>query len=310
MSRTTKTLILTSSRDMTTDLLMPHLTARAETFRFNIDLWRDYRWSITADGYELSDPTRRTCREEEVGAVYERKVVFNPVAIDTPAYGNEETWLRAEVMEIWSGIKDLAYGSGKLALIHPSPAGAWHKMRQMRAAARYFPVLPWQMLHGAPCSLPGTAVAKSNSGKPMGAGRNFFVCRVQSGQLDVSYPWFLQQAGDEASHEVTVAYVAGKLFASELDRRAIRHADSRAAMQEDPFLWCPCTLSADEEGRIRALMGETGFSFARLDFLRMPDGLSFLELNPNGQFAWLDLRNERGLMTAIADEIMRVHNAR
>lgn len=68
------------------------------------------------------------------------------------------------------------------------------------------------------------------SGKPMDAGRNFFVCRVQPEQLDVSYPCFLQQAGDEAHHEVTVAYVAGKLFASDLDRRAIRHTDSRAAM--------------------------------------------------------------------------------
>lgn len=309
MPHTTKTLILTSSRDITTDILMPHLTARAEVFRFNIDLWRDYRWSITADGYELSDPTGRTCREEEVGAVYERKVVFNPIEIDTPACGNEESWLRAEVMEIWAGIKDLAYGSGKLALIHPSPTGVWHKMRQMRVAARYFPVLPWQMLHGTACELTGVAVAKSNSGKPMGEGRNFFVSRVQPERLDVSYPWFLQQAGEGAHHEVTVAYVAGKLFASELDRRAIRHTDSRAAMWEDPFLWHPCSLSPEEEERIRALMRETGFSFARLDFLRMPDGLSFLELNPNGQFAWLDLRNERGLMTAIADEVMRVHDA-
>lgn len=132
--------------------------------------------------------------------------------------------------------------------------------------------------------LPEAAVVKSNSGKPMGTERNFFVCRVQPGQLDVSYPWFLQQAGDEAHHEVTVAYVAGKLFASELDRRAIRHTVSRDSMLEDPFLWSPCSLSPEEEESIRALMQETGFSFARLDFLRMPDGLSFLELNPNGQF--------------------------
>lgn len=200
-------------------------------------------------------------------------------------------------MEIWSGIKDLAYGSVKLALIHPSPTGMWHKMRQMRAAARYFPALPWQMLHGVPCMLPEAAVAKNNSGKPMGEGRNFFVSRVQPERLDVSYPWFLQQAGDAACHEVTAAYMAGKPFASELDRRAIRHTDSRAAMWE-------------EEESIRALMRETGFSFARLDFLSMPEGLSFLELNPNGQFAWLDLHDERGLMTAITDEIMRVHDAR
>jgi hypothetical protein len=65
-------LILSNRRDATTDLLMPHLEAHAEVFRFNIDLWRDYSWSISATGYELSDPTGRTCREREVGAVYDR----------------------------------------------------------------------------------------------------------------------------------------------------------------------------------------------------------------------------------------------
>lgn len=75
-----------------------------------------------------------------------------------------------------------------------------------------------------------------------------------------------------------------------------------------PSCGTPCTLSPDKEERIRTLRGETGFSFARLDFLHTPDGLSFLELNPNGQFASLVLRNECGLMTAIADEIMRIHS--
>ena len=50
-------------------------------------------------------------------------------------------------------------------------------------------------------------------------------------------------------------------------------------------------------------------TFSRLDFLRDADGtLHFLEFNPNGQYAWLDLHNERGMFTAIAEEILQVHN--
>lgn len=120
-------LLLTNSRDVTTDILMPYLTSRAEVFRFNIDLWRDYTWSIQADGYTLSDPVGRVCREKEVGAVYERKVMFWPPKIDTPAGGSQEAWLREEVFRIWAALKDLAMGSGKLALIHPSPSGNWYK---------------------------------------------------------------------------------------------------------------------------------------------------------------------------------------
>ena len=303
-------LLLTNSLDATTDILIPHLTKRAEVFRFNIDLWRDYRWNITADGYEISDPTGRTCRESEVGAVYERKVMFNPVEIDVPAIGSTESWLREEVFAIWAGIKDLAMGSGKLAVIHPSPTGNWHKMRQMRVASKYFPVLPWQMLHGVPPTLGGRIVCKTNTGARTGTGSLFRVSRVPPQQLDVSWPWFLQVAGeqdDAPADEVTVAYIAGKLFASTMRRSGLSQLDSRHTSTNGEAEWIPCDLSEDECAAIRALMAETGFTFSRFDFLRIGGVLHFLEFNVNGQFGWIDLQNRRGMMTAIADEIMRIH---
>lgn len=300
-------LLLTNSNDVTTDILMPYLTARAEVFRFNIDLWREYTWSIGPDGYTLTDPTGRTCCEREVGAVYERKVMFNPPTIDTPAGGSPEAWLRDEVFRIWAGIKDLAFGSGKLALIHPSPTGNWYKMRQMRAAKKYFPVLAWEMLHGAPTRLKGSCVAKTNGGQPLGQNRQFVVNHVEPATLDTSYPWFLQRAG-EAEEEVTVAYIAGRTYASSLSRAELTEADSRPFTFQHGEAWQPCTLSPDEHCAVCALMRETGLSFARLDFLRIRGKLHFLELNPNGQFGWIDLRDERGMLTAIADEIMRVHD--
>lgn len=299
-------LLLTNSHDITTDILMPYLTARAEVFRFNIDLWRDYTWSIQADGYTLSDPVGRVCRESEVGAVYERKVMFDPPAIDTPAGGCPEAWLREEVFRIWAGLKDLAMGSGKLALIHPSPSGNWYKMRQMRMAAKYFPVLPWEMLHGVTPQPRGAVVAKTNGGQPMGDGRIFNVCAVNSTAVDTSFPWFLQQAG-EAEEEVTVAYIEGRCFASAYSRKGMRGMDSRPLCTTGEIQWHPCELSPDEEQRLVAMMRETGLSFARLDFLRIQCQLHFLEFNPNGQFAWIDIKDERGMLTCVADAIMRVH---
>lgn len=300
-------LLLTNSNDVTTDILMPYLTARAEVFRFNIDLWREYTWSIGPDCYTLTDPTGRTCCEREVGAVYERKVMFNPPTIDTPAGGSPDAWLRDEVFRIWSGIKDLAFGSGKLALIHPSPTGNWYKMRQMRAAKKYFPVLPWEMLCGKPTRLKGSCVAKTNGGQPLGQNRLFVVKQVEPATLDTTYPWFLQRAG-EAEEEVTVAYIAGRCFASSLSRAELTDADSRPYTFQHGEAWQPCKLTPDEHCAVCGLMRETGLSFARLDFLRIRGKLHFLELNPNGQFGWIDLRDERGMLTAIADEIMRVHD--
>ena len=301
-------LLLTNSGDVTTDILMPHLTCRAEVFRLNIDLWKEYTWNIHADGYEISDPLGRVCREAQVGAVYERKVMFNPLTIDVPAGGCPDYWLRSEVLEIWSGIKDLAFGTGKLALIHPSPSGVWKKMRQMRLAAKYFPVPAWQMLHKVNPQIGDNLVCKCNSGQNIGKNRVFNVSKVMPTHIDLEFPWFLQQAVDAVS-DVTVAYINGRLFASEYSREGMKGVDCRKPTSEGKGEWKPCELTADEQECIRAMMAETGFTFSRLDFLRGRDGtLHFLEFNVNGQYAWIDILNKRGMLTAIADEVMRVHN--
>lgn len=301
-------LILTNSKDVTTDILMPHLTPHADVFRFNIDLWKEYSWSIDADGYELRDPAGRICRESEVGAVYDRKVMFDPVRIDVPAAGSAEAWLRNEVLLIWSGIKDLAVHKGKCALIHPSPKGTWYKMRQMRHASTYFNVPAWQMLHAAPVELAGAVVCKTNGVEPMGKGQILTVNRIDATRLDNSFPWFLQEEIISATHDVTVAYVNGKLFASEIPRGG--STDCRIAAFNNTASWSPCELKSHEQEAICCMMRETGLSFSRIDFLRGADGaLHFLEFNPNGQFVWMDIKNERGMLSCIADEIMKVHNA-
>ena len=54
---------------------------------------------------------------------------------------------------------------------------------------------------------------------------------------------------------------------------------------------------------IKGFMDETGYRFGRFDFIRKDGELWFLELNPNGQWAWLDEKNEHGLVSMVADAI-------
>ena len=68
----------------------------------------------------------------------------------------------------------------------------------------------------------------------------------------------------------------------------------------------------DDERAIRGFMDETGYRFGRFDFIRKDGELWFLELNPNGQWAWLDEKNEHGLVTLVANAIKaedRAHGA-
>ena len=72
---------------------------------------------------------------------------------------------------------------------------------------------------------------------------------------------------------------------------------------ENPTAWPQCELSPDDERAIKSFMGETGYRFGRFDFIRKDGELWFLELNPNGQWAWLDEKNEHGLVSMVVDAI-------
>ena len=74
-------------------------------------------------------------------------------------------------------------------------------------------------------------------------------------------------------------------------------------MSINSHAWPQCELSHEEECAIKGFMNETGYRFGRFDFIRKDGELWFLELNSNGQWAWLDENNEHGLVSMVADAI-------
>lgn len=299
-------LVLTHSKDVTTDVVLEKLLD-LEVFRFNIDLWKDYDWHVDQKTFLLRDPLGRTCTDEKTHAVYLRKLLFDPVLIDVPAGGSEEAWTRGEVEALWLGLRDLAMETQRLALVHPSPFGRWNKIRQMRVAAQYFRVPDWSAYHSKICPLPDPIVVKSFGQSNTGNGGILAVREVDFTQLSPDYPWFVQQSITLATHDVTVACVGKKLFAYQLSRESFEGQDCRfpSALQELP--WQRFELTTNEEESIRSFMQATGFTYGRIDFLRDSEGLWFLEVNPNGQFAWLDPESQDGLIEAVADEIRKVY---
>jgi hypothetical protein len=276
-------------------------------FRFNIDLWRDYRWSISQEGYLLQDPTGRSCCSAEVRAVYLRKLIFSPPLIDLPAAGSEDAWCREEVLQIWHGIHDLALEAGRLALVQPSPLGRWTKMRQMWVAQHFFRVPRWEMFHGVARHAFESTVVKTQGTQLPGGGGMVMVRTVDVQQLSPGFPWFVQQHVLSATYDVTVVYVNGKSFAFECSRDQFAGPDCRIPTGTGEAKWHRCRLTPAEDEAVQSFMRATGHSFGRLDFLRDNAGLWFLELNPNGQFAWLDLHGAEGLLKAVAAEIRAVY---
>lgn len=295
--------ICTCSQDTTTDLLLPFL-GNLPTFRFNIDKPEDYIWMFCRHGFEIKNMrSQSVINSQTLSSFYLRKPIYFE-GLDVPKEGSLADWCRKETDELFKDLYREYESRNQTALVH-SRNTQYGKLRQMRVADSYFKVANWYCFHGAlPTELRrGKWVAKSLTGTPIGKGKMFFTREVNPTQLDLAYPWFLQEEID-GEDEVTVVYVNGRLFAYRYPRSAITDSeDVRKANFDDPSKWEPCELTTSEQAAIRGFMAETGYQFGRFDFIRKDGELWFLELNPNGQWAWLDEDNKDGLISSIAEAI-------
>jgi hypothetical protein len=100
--------------------------------------------------------------------------------------------------------------------------------------------------------------------------------------------------------DVRVAVVGEALFAAEIDaRRSSSPDDFRGAEAECRF--SPCALPPEEAARLRALVRALGLSFATADYRRRDDGAwFFLEVNPAGQWLFVEERTGQPITAAVA----------
>lgn len=296
--------IFTCSQDATTDLLVRHL-ASTPVFRFDIDKRKDYSWDFSCQGFKMANlKTGESIDSDTLTSFYLRKPLYAE-PIDIPSQGCLENWCREETDELFKDFYRECEFRNLTTVIHSRNAH-YGKLRQMLVAEKHFKVARWHIFHGAlPAELTsGKWVAKALTGTAIGKGKMLFVKEVNPTKLDISYPWFFQKKID-GEDEVTVVYVNGKLFAYRYPRTAIETTDDvRLATHLDSSRWERCELSSAEQSAIRGFMAETGYRFGRFDFIRKDGELWFLELNPNGQWAWLDENNKDGLISAIAAEIV------
>lgn len=294
--------ISTCNQDTTTDIVMKELDAN-DVLRFNIDRPENFTWDFHRAGFRVTDKANgREITDKSLTSFYLRKPMYFDF-IDVPKYGCVENWRREETTELFNDFFRECQNRGRVALVR-SQNNKYGKLRQLLAAEKYFRVASWHFFHG---ELPGELtrgrwVVKSMTSTPIGEGKVFFVKEVNPRALDLDYPWFVQERID-GEEEVTVVYVDGKTYAANAPRDSFGGEDSRKSLMEKPISWPRCELSDEEERTIRGFMNETGYRFGRFDFIRKDGELWFLELNPNGQWAWLDQKNENGLVSMVANTI-------
>ena len=294
--------ISTCSQDTTTDIVIRELNAH-DVLRFNIDKPEDFVWDFHRAGFRIADKANgKAITDKSITSFYLRKPMYFDL-IDVPSFGCAENWRREETDELFNDFFRECQSRGLVALVR-SQNNKYGKLRQLLVAQKHFHVAPWHFFHGElPDELKhGRWVVKSMTSAMIGKDKMFLVKEVPPSALDLAWPWFVQER-IEGEEEVTVVYIDGKTYAANAPRDSFGGEDSRKSLMENPTAWPRCELSPDDERAIKGFMDETGYRFGRFDFIRKDGELWFLELNPNGQWAWLDEKNERGLVSMVADAI-------
>jgi glutathione synthase/RimK-type ligase-like ATP-grasp enzyme len=105
--------------------------------------------------------------------------------------------------------------------------------------------------------------------------------------------------------DVRVTVVGEALFAAEIDARGSSSPDDFRGV-EDECRFAPRELPPDEAARLQALTQELGLSFAAVDYRRRDDGAwFFLELNPAGQWGFVEDRTGQPITAALAALLAR-----
>jgi hypothetical protein len=284
-------LLLTNSLDGTADLLVGLCAERGQpVFRFNIDLWASCRFAWTPDGFAFSDPSGRVVTSQDVSACLWRRPSLREAAgwVGGDPEAREAT--EAELHALMREIAEWARGRGLLRLIEPNGPRRVGRLAQMRIAREFFRVPDWSVGWGVRWPQDQRMVKRLTT-EPLGAGRDrqIYVQSVDVATLSLDWPWLTQAIG-EGTRDATALYVAGRVFAFEMAQTraelGVEDWRTRVGAHADP--WREWATPAGFDGRVRALMRRLGLRYGRLDFLSGAGEPTFLEVNPNGQFGWLD----------------------
>jgi len=112
----------------------------------------------------------------------------------------------------------------------------------------------------------------------------------------------------EKAFELRCVVIGDQIFAAKMDTQADARSriDSRGGDPDHEIFELPHEVEAS----LHQVMDSFGLNFASLDMIVTPDGeFVFLELNPNGQWLWLEYELGLPLVATMADLLMSNHPA-
>lgn len=292
-------LIIGSSQDATADMIVDSLNGHS-LIRINNDRPHDLSITISRNRFTISDQFEREVNESTLRTVILRK----PTPVER-GDGGEELYARREYTKAIEGLLDWIerFKPGALPVSHRAMNRAT-KFVCASVAKAYFHVPDWIFTTMPQHGQLHRPVLKNLCGMPLeeagpgSDGKLVYVQDVKLEELADNWPWFVQERVD-ARYDLTVLYLGGKCHALRLDREKFEGLDWRKYIGTDmDDKWELVSLPQSLSEKISKFMHEMNLTFGRLDFLYSQDDfedLQFLEVNPHGQWAWMDLDKKRGI---------------
>jgi len=299
--------IYTNSFDLSADTLIQRLGNDA-VFRFNLDLWQDYALEIDYHRVLIANPAGRTVESANIAKFLWRKPLTNQQLYPDRSFPREQVFKEEELAYAMREVWNAMYHSGRAVLIDPLSDTIAGKLIQAQIAHRYFLIPEWRVVSGAQTGKNQSDshwVAKSLTSLRTGDRSVLFTTRVQTNELSPASPWFLQRFVP-AEYDVTVVAIRDALFAFALARGDF--SEGVIDWRRDLVLrreqkWVEHALPREVADGARHFMQDMGLHYGRLDFLLSGGTYYFLEVNPNGEWGWLDPSGDAGIVDALAREL-------
>ena len=284
-----KVLIITSSFDLTVDYIIDKYKEVTLFYRFNTDRFNDYEIIIGEQSGWIINSKFWRLRQEDVYSIYYRKPTLPKLEEYDPIYHN---MMYREMVTVINGIVEVFKG---VCLTKPSKLrNAENKVYQLSIARQIGFKLPKSLITNSPNDAKIFYALNKSIVKPISTGKiktkniieyiqtNTVIDDLNIEDIILSPAYFQEYVKKDTEVRVTLinnVFYAVKIVSS--NSTDWRKADSKNIYEN---MELPNTIKV----MCKKMLGEMKIKFGAFDFIVSNNEYIFLEVNPNGQWYWLE----------------------
>lgn len=278
-----KILLFTSSYDETVDYIVNKYSSdKLKFFRVNVDNMEEYMFSVRNNNWEIVS-NKDIIINKNIDAIYYRKPEFPDIQMYELKYQN---LIKKDIYALVTGLVDSF--SGKVLTYPHLLRFAENKILQMRYAVELGMHMPKSLITNSTNEsndfiFGDTIIKPISTGKV--DGELYFTNMIDSIKCNIEKtPIYLQQYIYK-DYEVRITIIGEKIYAVKIECED--KIDWRKSYHTHQYSIIECPYSIKE--KCKSLMLKLGIQFATIDYIVDKKGeWTFLEINPNGQWLWLE----------------------